>query len=123
MVTVDRAGEKRLNVSLSGQLDTEGMVAVLDALLENAEGIEDGCLLFDVVDYHLPSFGAIAVDLWRLPHVLGFIRRFSRIAVLADQTWLQAMSEWEGRLIPGLSIKAFKRSEKVVANLWLDSPG
>ncbi|WP_339066570.1 STAS/SEC14 domain-containing protein [Teredinibacter turnerae] len=121
MVTVGRNGENRLDVALSGKLDTEGMIAVLDALLDNAEGMENGGVLFDVVDYHLPSFGAIAIELWRLPQVLRLLRRFSHAAVLADQTWLQAMSHWNADLVPGLTIKTFKRSEKAAARLWLET--
>jgi len=62
---------------------------------------------------------AMAIEFWRLPAMLGLIRKFDRCAVLADQTWLKMISEIEGALIPGLEIKGFDRENEAAAEAWL----
>ena len=76
-------------------------------------------MLYDVVDYHLPSFGAIGIEFSRLPSMLGLMKKFDRAAVLTDKAWLKIASEIEGALYPGLEIKAFSRDQKVEAEAWL----
>jgi hypothetical protein len=76
-------------------------------------------MLYDVVDFHLPSLGAIAIEFSRLPSMFGLIRKFKKAAVLTDKNWIQKASELEGLLIPGIDIKAFNRDQKEEAESWL----
>jgi hypothetical protein len=92
---------------------------VHQTLTVESKGIENGKMLFDVVEYHLPSLGAIGVELSRIPAMLGFIKQFDRAAVLSDKSWLKTVSEWEGALIPGLEIKAFDRDQRQEED-WLE---
>lgn len=41
------------------------------------------------------------------------------MTVLAGQSWVRAISEIEGALIPGLQIKAFAPDEQSEAERWL----
>jgi hypothetical protein len=50
---------------------------------------------------------------------LGFIGKFKRCAVLADQTWIMAIGELKGALIPGLEIKGFDLNNDALAEAWL----
>jgi len=120
MFQIKRTGEQRVDIVMSGKLDSEGMRKALDELVENCEGISHGKMLYDVVDFHLPTLSAITIEFARLPKMLGLISRFSKAAVLADETWLKKISELEGKLIPGLQIKAFDRSDKTAAVQWLE---
>lgn len=120
MFKVEKNGADRLDIEMSGKLDSEMMQEALDELVEKSQGIQNGKMLYDVIDYHLPSLGAIAIEFSRLPSMLSFITRFSRAAVLTDKKWLKKASEIEGALIPGLEIKAFDRSERPQAEAWLD---
>lgn len=121
MFKVERTGENRINIVMSGKLNSDGMRKALDELLDSCEGINHGKMLYDVVDYHLPTFGAITIELGRLPKLMGLIRRFSKAAVLTDKAWLKSISEFEGKLIPGLQIKAFERDDRAAADQWLDN--
>ncbi|SDZ77772.1 STAS/SEC14 domain-containing protein [Microbulbifer marinus] len=121
MFTVERTGENRLDISMSGKLDSDDMKRALDELAEKADGIEDGQMLFDVIEYQLPSLAAIAVEFSRLPSMLHFIRQFRKAAVLTDKAWIGKISELEGALIPGLHIKAFGHDQKQEAEIWLAS--
>lgn len=121
MFKIERVGEERLDIEMSGKLDSAGMARVLDELVKKSEGIENGTMLYDVIDYQLPSLGAITLELSRLPEMLALIKRFRRAAVLSDKAWLKTISELKGRLLPMLEIKAFGREERAAALQWLES--
>lgn len=121
MFKVTKKGNNRLDIELSGKLDTEEMKIALDELISKSENIKNGKMLYDVIAFHLPSVGAIAIEFSRLPSMFGLIKRFDRAAVLTDKSWLKKVSEFEGTLFPGLEIKAFDRDQKAEAEAWLSS--
>lgn len=121
MFNIERVGDNRLDIQMSGKLDTEHMEIALDELVEKSEGIENGQMLYDVIDYHLPSFGAIKLEFSRLPAMLTLMKKFSKAAILTDKTWLKTISELEGMLYPGLEIKGFHRDQKKEAEAWLNA--
>ena len=119
MVRVSERGERGLEIELRGKLDAGAMKAVLDEFESKAAHIEQGTLLYDVVEFHLPSLGALAIEFSRLPALLALARKFRRAAVLTDQGWLARVSEFEGALLPGLEIKGFERDQRAEAEAWL----
>ncbi|MGA1790684.1 MAG: STAS/SEC14 domain-containing protein [bacterium] len=112
----------RLDIEMSGKLNAEDMIIALDELVSKSENIENGKMLYDVIDFHIPSLDAITIEFSRLPYMFGFLKKFRRAAVLTDKTWLKKVSEFEGALFPGLEIKAFSRDQKIEAEAWLSSP-
>ena len=121
MFKVTLRGKNRLDIELSGKLDAEEMKIALDELVSKSENIENGRMLYDVIEFHIPSLGAIVIELSRLPSMFGLIKKFDRAAVLTDKTWLKKVSELEGALFPGLEIKAFDRDQRAEAEAWLAS--
>jgi hypothetical protein len=119
MFKVTQNGKNRLDIQLSGKLNSEEMTVALDELVSKSEGIENGTMLYDIIDFHIPSLGAIGIEFSRLPSMFGLMKKFVRAAVLSDKTWIQKVSELEGALIPGLEIKAFDRDQKEAAEAWL----
>lgn len=119
MFKVTRIGTNRLEIEMSGKLNSDGMQIALDELVNKSRDIEKGKMLYDVIDFHLPSLKAIAIEFSRLPSMFGFIKKFDRAAVLCDKNWIKKISEFEGMLIPGLEIKAFNRDQKNEADAWL----
>lgn len=121
MFQVTRNGANRLDVDFAGKLDSTEMRAALDDLLQKAHDIEHGRMLYRIGEFKLPTLGAIGVEMSRLPQMIRFARRFERMAVIADKPWLRTASQIEGALIPGLTIKAFARSQQDSAEQWLKS--
>ncbi|MFW2369071.1 MAG: STAS/SEC14 domain-containing protein [Desulforhopalus sp.] len=119
MFNVTKITPNRLDIELSGKLNSEEMQTALDDLERKSQEIENGIMLYDVIDFHLPSLGAIAIEFSRLPSMFGLIKKFRKAAVLADKNWIKKVSELEGLLIPGIEIKAFNRDQKEEAELWL----
>ena len=121
MFKVEQNGMNRLDIQLSGKLDTEEMKIALDELVSKSDNNENGKMLYEIIDFHLPSIGAIVIEFSRLPSMFSLMKKFDRAAVLTDETWLNKVSEFEGALFPGLEIKAFDRDQKVEAETWLSS--
>ena len=121
MFKVKPNGKNRLDIELSGKLDTEEMKIALDELVSKSEDIENGKMMYEIIDFHLPSLGAIVIEFSRLPSMFGLMKKFDRAAVLTDKTWLKKVSELEGTFFPGLKIKAFNRNQKAEAEAWLSS--
>ena len=120
MFRVTRVAPDRIDVILSDRLDSDAMRAALDDLLFKSEGINHGRMLYRIDEFDLPTLGAVAVELSRLPQLFRFIRRFDRCAVIAGKDWLRRISEVEGLLIPGLTIKAFDLHQESDALTWLE---
>jgi hypothetical protein len=121
MFKVEQYGPDRLDIQLSGKLDAEEMKIALDELVSKSKNIENGKMLYEIIDFHLPSLGAIAIEFSRLPSMFGLLKKFDRAAVLTDKTWLKKVSEFEGVLFPGLEIKSFGRDQRAEAEAWLSS--
>lgn len=119
MFKVFPKGPNRLDIELSGKLDSAEMRIALDDLVSKAKDIENGRMLYRINDFNLPTLGAIGVELSRIPELFGLIRRFNRAAVLTDTKWVQKASEIEGALIPGLEIRAFDSKDEAEAEAWL----
>ena len=123
MFNVIKAHDNWVEIEMRGKLNSDEMRRALDDLELKSKGIRNGRLLYDIIDFHLPSFAAIAIELSRLPSMLGLVRKFDRAAVLADTVWLKKVSEFEGALIPGLEVKAFSRDQRAEAEAWLREGG
>ena len=121
MFRVTKNGTNRLDIEMGGKLQAEEMKTALDELVSKSERIEHGKMLFDVIDFHIPSLSAMGIELSRFPSMLGLLKKFDRAAVLADKTWVKKASEMEGALFPGLEIKAFGRDQREEAEAWLSS--
>lgn len=123
MFKLDRKASNRLDIDIAGKIDRDEMNASLDALIEEAADIEHGRMLYTLGDFELPTAGAIGVELKRLPKLLKTIRRFDRIAVIADEKWVRKAGEFEGALLPGVEIRAFRPGEASEAESWLAGTG
>jgi hypothetical protein len=121
MLKIIPNGINRLDIEMIGKLNAEDMKIALDELVSKSKNIENGKMLYEVIDFHLPSLDAIRIEFSRLPAMLGLMKKLDRAAVLTDKTWLKKASEIEGALFPGLEIKAFDIDRKAEAEAWLSS--
>ena len=119
MFKITKTSDTRLDIEMSGRLDADGMSHALDEFVSKSKNITNGVILYDVIDFHLPTLHAIAIEFARLPSMLGLMNKFKRAAVMTDKTWLRKVSELEGVIIPGLEVKAFTRDKKTEAEAWL----
>lgn len=120
MLSISRPLADRLNLELSGALDTAAMQAGLDDLIEQSMDITHGKMLYKVLDFEMPTMGALAVELRQMPKLFGLINKFDKCAVLSDVAWIRTAAEIEGAVIPSFEIKSFPLSATAAAERWLD---
>lgn len=121
MFRVTKVDENRLNIEYEGALNSYDMELALDEFIQQAQGIENGTMLYVIGDFQFPSLSAIGVKLSKLPSLFGLIGKFNKAAIVTDKKWLQKVSEIEGWFIPGLQIKAFCTEDRLAAEQWLNS--
>ncbi len=120
MLNVSKPSANRLDIELSGALDTEAMRLALDYLVDQSEGITNGRMLYKIVDFEMPTLGAMAVEFQKMPKLFSLIGKFDKCAVLSDTAWIRTAAEIEGAVIPSLEIKSFPLSAMKAAEDWLD---
>jgi hypothetical protein len=119
MFEITENGPLRIDIDVSGKIDSDEMKMALEKLIEKSSVIRNGNMLYTITDIALPSFGALGVELSKLPSLFKLLKSYDRVAVVADKTWIRKMSEWEGALLPGLEIKGFEPDERAAAEAWL----
>ncbi len=121
MFQVTKKSENRVDVAISGTIESDEMAAGLDQLIAATEGMSQGKMFYTIHDIHMPTLGAIGVEMKRIPKLFGLIHNIDYAAVIADKTWMQKASEVKGALFPGLEIKAFSPGQETEAESWLAS--
>lgn len=119
MLIVDKPSPNRVDVELSAVLDADMMRVGLDDLFEKSKDVTDGVMMYKIPSFSMPTGGALAVEMMRLPQLFSVIGHFRRCAVLTDIGWLYTAAEIEGALMPGLSIKSFALDRADAAEAWL----
>jgi hypothetical protein len=120
MLDVSKPKANRLNVALYGALDSDEMRTTLDAFSQESDGISNGRILYTISDFEMPTLGAMAVERYRMPKLLGLIGKFNKSAVLCDTAWIRTAAEIAGAVIPSLAIKSFGLKDIEAAEVWLD---
>lgn len=120
MFTVTKTKPTRIEIDINGGIDANIMLAGLDTVFRESEGVKDGTMLFTITDLDMPTMGAVGVELSRLGRLFGLLGKYDRCAVLSDHSWLRTVAEIEGALLPGLAIKSFHLDERTAAEAWLD---
>ncbi|MEH6521923.1 STAS/SEC14 domain-containing protein [Sulfitobacter sp.] len=120
MLNVSKISANRLDIELSGALDADAMRSALDSLVEKSEGVTDGKMLYRISDFEMPTLGAMAVELYQMPKLLGLIGKFEKCAVISDVAWIRTAAEIEGAVFRSLEIKSFALADTEAAEAWLD---
>lgn len=119
MLKVTKSSSNRVDIELDGELNSDQMRTALDKLIEASDGVRNGLMLYRITDFELPTVGAIAVELSRLPKLFGLLGKFDKCAVLSDSAWIRTTAEIEGAVFPGIKIKSFELDENEAAESWL----
>ncbi|MFP7673670.1 STAS/SEC14 domain-containing protein [Marivita sp. S0852] len=119
MLTITKPEPNRVDIDLSGKIDADEMARGLDELLELSQDVNAGTMLYRITSFAFPDFGALAVEMARMPKLFGLLGRFDRCAVVTDAAWIKTAAEVEGALFPGIDIKGFDLGEEHSAEAWL----
>ncbi|WP_306148871.1 MULTISPECIES: STAS/SEC14 domain-containing protein [unclassified Roseibium] len=119
MLAIKKQEGDRVFVHLRGPLNADLMQAGLEDLIEAAEDLANGTMLYVIDDFEWPTAGALAVEFKMMPNLLKLLGKFRKCAVLCDSGWIRKVAEIEGMLIPGLEIKSFVSKDREAAENWL----
>ncbi|GJM13718.1 MAG: hypothetical protein DHS20C12_21210 [Pseudohongiella sp.] len=119
MLKVKKVSSNRVDLKISGKIDSDEMKAMLPELFSATKDMEHGLLMYRIEKLEMPALGAIGVELANLPDLFRLIHKIDKAAVVCDQEWIQTIAEIEGKLFPGLEIKAFDSDEEDEALEWL----
>lgn len=119
MMNVTKPAANRVDITLRGSLNAEDMRDGLDQLIAVSQGVAQGLMFYEIKDFAMPTIGAFAVEMSRLPKLFGLLGKFKKCAVLSDIGWLRAAAEVEGKLLPGLELKSFAEADRDAAEAWL----
>lgn len=119
MFRVQPVRQDRIDIEMSGKLDSDDMRAALANLEMKCEHIKHGKMLYHVHDFEMPTAGAVGVELKQIPQLFRTLKHFDKAAVVADEKWIRRLSEVEGALFPGLEVRAFETGDAVTAEAWL----
>ena len=84
MLIVRKPSANRLDIELSAVLDADMMAAGLDDLFDKSKDIGDGVMMYRILSFSMPTGGALAVEMMRLPQLFDLIGHFDRCAILSD---------------------------------------
>ncbi|MGI9306674.1 MAG: STAS/SEC14 domain-containing protein [Gammaproteobacteria bacterium] len=120
MHKIEQTNPGRLDVEFGGEINADEMKSFLDELVQKSAGFKNGVMLYRINDdFELPTFGALMVELSRLPEMFRLLAKFHRTAVLCNTAWVRRIGEIEGYLFPGLEVKAYPTAQKDEAEKWL----
>ena len=119
MFKVTKRDANRVDIEISGTLDSDEMAKALDELMDLAQDVRNGKMLYTITDFAMPTLGAIGVEIARLPKLFTLIGKFDKCAILSDTNWIRQAAEIEGAVFPGLTIKSFEMDQLEVADAWL----
>jgi len=118
VLTIHHSPADVLALTVEGTVGDADLTFVMDRL-EPALAAHDPLHLFvevrgftGLAPGALPSYAARAFPL------LGQLRGFGRIAVVADQAWLRAATRVESALLPGISYRTFLPDQRAAALAW-----
>ncbi|MFK7878253.1 STAS/SEC14 domain-containing protein [Roseobacter sp.] len=120
MLTITKPSANRLDLELSGTLNADQMRRALDSLIEQSQDITQGKMLYKVLNFDMPTMGALAVEFQHLPKLMSLVGKFDKCAVLSDAAWIRTAAEIEGAVIPSLDIKGFPAASAKAAEAWLE---
>lgn len=88
----------------------------IEAALDEADQIG---MYVEIVDLGGFTLDALVKDITLGFKQIGQLRRFPRVAVVTDSRWIAAAAEIEGKVLPGVEVRAFPTEEDGAAMAWL----
>ena len=105
----------KMSVKITGA-DLDAVMNRLDHIMTNHEKVHvfvETRSLDGIEVSGLPSYMARALPLF------GKLRRFGRVAVVADQAWVRAGTRLESALLPNISYRTYMPDERAEALAWV----
>lgn len=104
----------------TGRLSS-GEVSKAYDLIEEALALHEQIHLFvEVDDFTGIEWEAMTQELTRGLRLFGKLKRFGRVAIVSDQSWVRWLARTESALLPGISYRTYTLAERDRARAWVE---
>jgi SpoIIAA-like len=108
-------------IDVTGKIDAMAMETGLEAMLHAIEGMDHLDILYRVHQIDLPTLGAIAVELQHLPALFGVLAKMRKVALIADQQWIETVAKVEASIFRSIKFAYFEPGQEDAAKAWLQA--
>ena len=112
MLEFIKSPEDVLAVKLTGTITGKDLDMILDR-------VEDIVVKPRKIHFYVETKGIEGIELSALPHhfnrsypLFSKLDRFGRVAVVADQTWVRVLTQFESALLPFVSYRVYEPEER-----------
>ena len=112
-----------LALTVSGRITGEDLDAMMERLDQAFDRHEKVHVFVETRSLDAIELRGLASYLPRALPMFGKLHRFGRVAVVADQTWVQVATRVESAILPGISYRTFEPSERDSALAWVMHDG
>lgn len=119
--SIEAEHNRLITLDASGRLDPDSIAKGAAQLLEVTSEETPSCLLIRFQHMELGKLAAIASKWSRSREFLALQKRFEKVAVLTDQSWIRHSVIMQSAMLPETDAKAFDLGEEVDARMWLEN--
>lgn len=108
---------------IGGKVKADETQRVFDAINDHLDAHATVNLYAEIINLGGITLDALIKDTARSLGLLGHLRQLGRYAIVTDTKWIRTAAGIEGKLIPGLEVRAFGLSESDAATAWVAGTG
>jgi hypothetical protein len=112
-----------LALTVSGKITGDDLDAMIEQLEQAFDRHEKVHVFVETRSLDAIELRGLASYLGRALPMFGKLHRFGRVAVVADQTWVQVATRIESAVLPGIGYRTFAPSERDEALAWVMNGG
>ena len=114
------SGDDTLAVKLSHTITGDDLDAIMDRFDEILSRHDKMRFFVETQDIDGLQLSSIPHHLSHSIPMLGQLRRFGRVAVVADQAWMRFATRLESAVLPYVSYRVYEPKDRHEALEWLD---
>ena len=109
-------------VKISGKITLDDLKAIMDRLDEAMANHEKVHVFAETRGIEGIELNALPEHMRRAFPLFGQLKRFGRVAVVADQAWIRAGTRLESAMLPNISYRTYMPEERDEALGWVCGP-
>jgi hypothetical protein len=109
-----------LAVRIDGKITGEDLASIMDRLDTAMAANETVHVYAETRSIDGIEISGLAAHITRAAPLFAKLGRFGRVAVVADQVWIRALTRIESALLPHISYRVFKPEDRGAALMWVE---
>ena len=109
-----------LAVRIEGKITGAELASIMDRLDATMAANETVHVYAETRSIDGIEISGLAAHIARAAPLFAKLGRFGRVAVVADQVWIRALTRIESALLPHISYRVFKPEDRGAALMWVE---